>query len=102
MQAGQQTGLRISTALKSESWNATVPWSEGKSMATRKLRSYNRTQSKGRRVRACARTCVCVCVCAHLCECMYWIVMNLFRGSAQKGFQTNSLTRNSDTQGNIE
>ena len=60
MQAGQQTGLRISTALKSESWNATMPWSEEKSMATRKLRSYNRTQSKGRRVRA--RACVCVCV----------------------------------------
>ena len=81
MQAEEQAGLRISTALKSESWNATMPWSEEKSMVTRKLRSYNRTQSKGRRV------CVCVCVCtrARLCECMYWTVMNLFRGFAQKG-----------------
>ena len=77
MHAGDHAGLRISTALKSESWNATMPWSEEKGMATRKLRSYERTQSKGRRVCVCVcvcvcvYVCVCVCACLHLCECMY-------------------------------
>ena len=70
-------------------------------MVTRKLRSYNRTQSKRRRVCVC----VCVCVCARVRACVSVCIglLLIYFGDLHKKVSKQIASQGiPDTQGNIE